>query len=324
MTNIYNVFKTVQGIKCFINMVKKRKIYRKWWFGLGIVFTLIVIALYSLAELRMNDTTFPLFVDNHGYELEFERYKVGERTMRMVSIGDTNKPLVLAIHGSPSSSAGWENMFNDSILANSVRLIAVDRPGYGFSDFGDLELSLKKQAALIAPILEKYRKRFKTILVVGSSYGGPVAARLSMDYPKLMDGLCLVSAAVAPDEEEIFDISYPTTNPWLRWLVPQAIDNANIEKLGHREELLRMKPFWKNIEAITTIVHGEKDDLIYPENAHFAERNLINAKKVNKIMLPNEAHGIPFTNPDLFRDLIMTALSFTMEHQAFIDGKLRN
>ena len=305
-------------------MGKVKKIYKKWWFWVGTVFTIIILGFYSLAELRMNDTTFPFFVADNGYDLEFGRYKIGDRTMRTVSMGDTTKPLILAIHGAPSSSAGWENMFNDSTLANSVRLIAVDRPGYGFSDFGRLELSLKKQAALIAPILEKYRKKFKTILVVGSSYGGPVAARLSMDYPKLMDGLCLVSASVAPGEEKIYDVSYPTTNPIFRWLVPQAIDNTNTEKLAHREELLRMKPFWKNIEAITTIIHGKKDDLIYPENAHFAERNLINAKKVNKIILPDEAHGIPFTNADLFSDLIMNALKYTIDNQGFINQKVRN
>jgi pimeloyl-ACP methyl ester carboxylesterase len=297
---------------------------RKWWFWLIVILLTAFIVTYNVANLRLNDELFPYYVANNGHKPSFERYTVNDRTMRYVSIGDTTKPLVLAIHGAPSSASGWLNLLNDSAVVNNAHVVAIDRPGYGFSNFGELELSLKKQAELIAPLLEKNRKRFKTILVVGSSYGGPVAARLSMDYPNLMDGLCLVSASVAPSEEKIYDISYPTTHPLLRWVVPQALDNASTEKLGHREELLRMIPFWKNIAAVTTIIHGEKDDLIYPENAHFAERKLINAALVKKIMLPDEEHGIPFTNPKLFGRLVLEALKRTEQHQGGLLQRTKN
>lgn len=281
------------------------KIFKKWWVWVLLILAILLIAFYILLRLRLNDAMFARLVKDNGYKVESQYYKVESRNMRYVEIGGKNRPLILAIHGAPSSSGGWENMFNDSILVNTVKFIAVDRPGYGFSDFGKVELSLAKQAKYIAPILEKYRPKYSTILVVGSSYGGPVAARLAMDYPDLVDGLCLISASVAPAEEKTFSISYPTMNPWLKWLVPPALTCASTEKLSHREALLRMSPDWYKITAPTTIIHGDADDLIYPENAHFAARKLVNAASVNKIILPKMKHGLPFSHPDLIRKLLL-------------------
>lgn len=295
------------------------KIFKKWWFWVGSLLIILFTAFYAFLQLRLNDSTFAWVVDDNGYDLEAEHYKVGERNMRYVKMGGENRPMILAIHGAPSSSGGWQNMFEDSLLVNSVKLVAVDRPGYGYSDFGKIELSLKKQAELIAPILKKYREKYQTILVVGSSYGGPVAARLAMDYPNLMDGLMLISASVAPGEEKTYSISYPTTNKWLEWLVPQAITNANHEKLAHRESLFRMLPDWDKIKAATTILHGDADDLIYEENAHFAERKLVNAGLVKKIILPNMGHGLPFSHPDLIRKFLLQAVKRTQNYQATYD-----
>lgn len=285
------------------------RIFKKWWFWLLTVLAILLIAFYILLRLRLNDSMFAWLVKDNGYQVEAYHYQVGERNMRYVEIGGENRPLILAIHGAPSSSGGWENMFNDSILVNTVKFVAVDRPGYGFSDFGKVELSLAKQAEYIAPILQKYRKKHATILVVGSSYGGPVAARLAMDYPDLIDGLCLISASVAPAEEKTYSISYPTKNPWLKWLVPTALTVASTEKLSHREALFRMSPDWYKIKAPTTIIHGDADDLIYPENANFSERKLIHAVSVKKIMLPNMKHGLPFTHPDLIRKLLLKTIT---------------
>lgn len=295
------------------------RIFKKWWFWVGTILTILLIASYAFLQLRLNDTAFAWLLEDNGYELEAEHYTVGERHMRFVKMGDENRPMILAIHGAPSSSGGWKNMFNDSILVNTVKLIAVDRPGYGYSDFGKIETSLKKQAALIAPILKRYRAKYQTILVVGSSYGGPVAARLAMDYPTLMDGLMLISASVAPGEEKTYSLSYPTTNKWLEWLVPQAIRNANHEKLAHRESLFRMATDWDKIKAATTILHGDADDLIYEENAHFAERKLVNAALIKKIILPNMGHGLPFSHPDLIRQFLLQAVKRTQDYQATVD-----
>lgn len=291
------------------------KILKKWWFWVGFVFTTLIILLYLFLQLRFSDTAFSWWIDDNDYPLEIEHYKIGNRNMRFAKMGKDNAPLVVALHGTPGSSADWRNLYNDSSFVNKVKLIAVDRPGYGYSDFGNVETSLKVQAELIAPILKKYRKTYETVVVLGFSYGGPVAARLAMDYPDLMDGLILLSAAVAPGEEKIYSISYPTTTKWLEWLVPTAITNANYEKLSHRETLLKMKPYWNKIKAVTTIIHSDSDDLVYPENAHFAEQNLKNAPIVKKIMLPNKHHALPFTEADLVRKLLLEAVERTQNYQ---------
>ena len=65
---------------------------------------------YSAAELRMNDDTFKAFLSD-DYPIHFERYTVGNRTIRYVEVGHDSLPLLIGIHGAPSSSAGWRFFF---------------------------------------------------------------------------------------------------------------------------------------------------------------------------------------------------------------------
>ncbi|MFK7949998.1 MAG: alpha/beta fold hydrolase [Saprospiraceae bacterium] len=298
------------------------RILKKWWFWVGTILFMLFITIYIILHFRMNDAVFTWFLDDNGYELKATHYNVGEQQMRYVQMGGEERPMILAIHGAPGSSIDWIGLFNDSTLVNRVKLVAVDRPGYGYSDFGNIEPSLEKQAKLIAPILKKHREKHKTIVVIGYSYGGPVAARLAMDYPDLIDGLMLMAASVAPGEEKTYSVSYPTSNKWLEWLVPQSFVNANHEKLTHRESLLRMTADWDRIKAVTTILHGDADNLIYQENAHFAARKLINAESVKKIILPNIGHEIPFSHPDLVYKFLLEAVKRTEDYQATVDNSV--
>ncbi len=262
---------------------------------------------YSAAELRMNDDTFKAFLSD-DYPIHFERYTVGNRTIRYVEVGHDSLPLLIGIHGAPSSSAGWRFFLKDSLLLSKAKLLVVDRPGYGYSGYGEPEKSIKKQAELLAPILKAKRALHEKIVLVSSSYGGPVAAALGMFYPDLVDGICSVSGSFAPHEEKTYWISYPTTHPTLEWLVPGSLQSANAEKLSHHTALKEIEPYWHQIKAPTVIVHGDIDGLIYPENAHYAERKLVNAKWVEKIMLPNKDHGLPFSDPEMVRNIFLYTL----------------
>ena len=291
------------------------KILKKWWFWLIALLVTTFIALYLILQVRYNDKMYARLVDDNGYLLEIKYQEIDNHKLRYLEMGRKDKPLIFAIHGSPGSSLSWQSTFNDSLLVNNVNFVAVDRLGYGFSDFGALETSIKKEAAYLATILKKYRKQHQTILVVGSSYGGPVAARLAMDCPELVDGLYLLSASVAPGEEKIYSISYSADKRWLKWLVPTAISNANTEKLGHEKELQKMADDWDKITAVTTIVHGDADDLIYLENAHFAERKLVHAKLIKKIILPGVEHGLNFSDPRKNNQLMLEAVKRTKKYQ---------
>lgn len=263
--------------------------------------------LYTTAEMRYSDATYTFKLRNNvfHYEPTFH-YQEGEtRRLRYLEIGGKQRPLIVFIHGAPSSSRFWKHFLRDSSLLANAKLMAVDRPGYGYSGYGQPETSVQKQAALIAEILKKKRKEHPRIVVHGSSYGGTVAARLAMDYPELVDGLLLQSASLKPHAERTYAISYPTHHPLLRWAMPGAIRTANAEKLSHHLALEKMRSGWERITARTIILHGDSDQLIYPENAHYAFQRLKNASYRDIRLFAQRKHDLLWTKPEVLKGALL-------------------
>ncbi|GAB3892928.1 hypothetical protein GCM10028803_06440 [Larkinella knui] len=238
------------------------------------------------------------------------RYKINDRTIRYMETdepGQDSLPVVLFVHGAPSSSAFFTKFFKDTTLINHAHLVAVDRPGYGYSDFGRVETSIVKQARLLQPLMNRYRKA-PFIMLVGSSYGGSVAARLAMNNPDLVDQVVFVSSALGPGLERTYPISYFIDKPPLRWLIPRLLLLANDEKLAHREALTEILPDWSKIKAGVTFLHGQRDDLVYPTNVAFGRTHLINAKS-KEFLLPENRHDIVFKKREYVAQIISNILT---------------
>ena len=290
---------------------KAKPWYRqKRWYVLLLLIGTLAWA-YSALELRVSDGVLRanLGENSLGISAEVHYFNDGNHKLRYVEIGKDSLPLVVFIHGAPSSSNFWNRFMKDSRLLNKAKMLAVDRPGYGFSNFGNADTSVENQAALIADLIRQVRYKHQKIIVYGSSYGGTVAARIAMDYPELVDGLVLQSASVEPGREKTFWISYPTTHWALRWLVPPALDVANIEKLSHHLQLEKMRSGWGRILAPTIILHGTADDLIYPSNAYYACDQLVNSSAVEMIMVNGKAHDLLWTAPELLVKSLLKMLN---------------
>jgi pimeloyl-ACP methyl ester carboxylesterase len=187
-------------------------------------------------------------------------------------------------------------------------MLAIDRPGYGYSGLGCPDTNVAHQASLIARVLQKFRATRRKIILHGSSYGGTVAARIAMDYPELIDGLLLQSASMAPGAEKIFWLSYPTSHWSLRWLIPATFRVANAEKLSHRSQLEAMAPRWERIAVPTIILHGSEDGLIYPENAYYACDRLSCVPSLEMYMAPGRGHDLLWTTPQIIRAALLRLL----------------
>jgi len=257
-----------------------------------IFFISFSIFFSSCLRIRMNDKKIYRFFEETGFEPEIFYYQKHDRQMRYIKVGSESEVLLFLLHGSPGSIKTVTDLLEDSLLLHQTTMIAVDKPGYGFSDFGKAETSLEKQVELISPILEKYQEDFEKIIIVGSSYGGSLAVRLTMEKPEWVDGLVLAAASVAPKEEKIYWFSYPARWIIIRWFVPKTLKLANKEKFAHEEELNKMIPLWENIEIPVVILHGKEDGLIYPTNPKFAEEKLINSPSVEVIMFDSQNHFV--------------------------------
>lgn len=277
-----------------------------------LVFVLLVVLLPQCVSVRISDKKVTAYFANRPVKPTFATVEVNDRLIhyariRRTQAGSDTLPTVLFIHGSPGSWDAFIGFFADSSLYDRAQLISVDRPGFGKSGFGKPERSLKRQAADLAPLLRLSGSRPKPILV-GHSLGGPLAARMAMDYPDEVGGLILVAPSIAPELEKK-EWYRPIGNvfPIRHWL-PTELRVSNQEILPLKGELEQMMPLWATIQIPVIVIQGEDDPLVPPGNAAFAKRMLVNAP-VTIQMIPKMNHFIPWSRPDLIRNAILHQLT---------------
>jgi pimeloyl-ACP methyl ester carboxylesterase len=222
-------------------------------------------------------------------------YTVGARQMRYVDVGrGPDKPLIVFLHGSPGDWRGWADYLIDPELTQRAELIAVDRPGFGGSGAGAVERSLVQQARDIAPLLDKAAPGRRVVLV-GHSFGGPLAVRLAMDNGSKVTDLVILAGSIDPAMEHTAWYQYPADWPVISWMLPDVLVVTNREIRALKDELVAMLPLWPRVTQRVTVMQGGKDDLVPPENADFAQKMLTHAASVNIVRIPEMNHFLPWT-----------------------------
>jgi len=106
--------------------------------------------------------------------------------------GDVNAPAMVLIHGFASSTLVWSKVFL-KLAEAGFRVIALDMLGYGYSAKPrNGEYTIDGQAKLLVRLLDHLG--IPRAIIVGSSYGGAVAATCALDYPDRVEKLILVGA----------------------------------------------------------------------------------------------------------------------------------
>lgn len=235
----------------------------------------------------------------------------GRNIRFMQQVRNVTFPTLLFLHGSPSSMSVYNAYYEDPALADWANILSVDRPGYGYSDFGKSEISVERQAKIIWRAWEEAGSP-QPLYIIGSSYGGTVAAKMAMQKPEVVDGLLLVSASLMPGAEKIYRISYLIRHAPFKWIVPRMLRVANDEKLSHEEQLNNMLPFWERIISPVIFVYGLDDDLIYPENAQFAIERLTNSPYIEDHPLEGEGHFLQLK----YKDFILQRIKNLIDNQS--------
>lgn len=127
-----------------------------------------------------------------GWALSLEHEPVFGGRMLMLEGGRAEGPTVLLIHGlGQNGLRDWLPVL--PALAREYRVLAVDLPGFGFSDQPVGKYSPRNYAKLLAGLAA--RRGPGPVLAVGHSMGGAVALRLAADHPGRVGKLVLVDAA---------------------------------------------------------------------------------------------------------------------------------
>ncbi|MEG2728618.1 MAG: alpha/beta hydrolase [Mucinivorans sp.] len=107
--------------------------------------------------------------------------------------------VVLLLHGYGESMDVWDHFAG--LLGKSLRVVRMDLPGSGFSDWGALEtIDIDFMASVAAAVLEKLGVEHATI--VGHSMGGYVAVAMGELFPERVEGLVMMHSLPLGDTPE--------------------------------------------------------------------------------------------------------------------------
>jgi pimeloyl-ACP methyl ester carboxylesterase len=146
------------------------------------LFVLVSAALAGCASLRAEKNAPPIG----------EFVEVGGERIHLVDYGprESDTPAIVLIHGASVNLRDMKIALGDA-LAGNYRVIAVDRPGRGYSTRPADGWRIDVQARLIR---EAVRARGATrTVVVGQSFGGAVALAYALQYQDEMSGLVLLA-----------------------------------------------------------------------------------------------------------------------------------
>lgn len=283
----------------------KSKLFKGLRIGCLTCLVLIIVlsqVVSSCVTFSMSDKKVDAYFEDKSFKPKSEFYEVDGYKMHF-KVLDMHKPATLVfIHGTPGSWDAFIDYFKDSTLYNQANIISVDRPGFGKSSYGKPVASLERQCLLMSNILEEYPA---PRILIGHSLGGPIAARMAMDYPNLVEGIIMLAPAIAPDLEPDEDwFRVPMRWPIIEGVFPKVMRVSNEELIFLKEELELMLPLWKKVTVPSVVIQGEEDKLVAPGNGPFADSMLVNAPH-DIIMLADQNHFLPWNQTELVKKTIL-------------------
>lgn len=108
-------------------------------------------------------------------------------------IDEGSGPALLFVHGIGASVTNWWP--NIEHFKQHYRVIALDLPGFGRSDFVQFNCTLEQYTGAIIGLLESLGIR--EVSIVGNSLGGLIALHITLEHSDLIRNLVLVDSAGA-------------------------------------------------------------------------------------------------------------------------------
>ncbi len=299
--------------------------------GAGTASLAVGLALFTALVARRAETLAPpigRFIEVDGGRLHYLDRGTG--------------PVVVLVHGLGGNLRNFYGLVDK--LAAGCRVVAVDRPGSGYSTVPGEHPTLSAQAAIIARFL--HRLGLDRPLLVGHSLGGALALALALDHPDCVRALVLIStlSQVERVPPAIFK-SLDVRSPALRWLIawtlmaplgklaqqatlkavfapesvpegfavesgaalglrPESFIAASKDMVTVGDDLAVMAPRYPSLAIPVEVIFGRQDPIL-DYQAH-GER-LVATLPHASLQLIEGGHMIPVTLPDQIADWIKQA-----------------
>ena len=253
---------------------------------LPVVLLHVVSFLFSQHDRSLRPFASRVVTDSFGHTLRCYELKQHDAEWNIVFI-----------HGTPATAAVFGEQFRHPF--SRANLVALDRPGFGASGPDRRRPSLEDQANAIGALLTNELTR-KTILV-GHSYGAPVALLAALKFTNEVPGVVLIGGSVDPAQERTYAIQRFADWPLVSWLVPRSLRQCNRELLTLRGDLVCLQPQLSKIAVPVVMLQGGKDRQVPVSNVDYLRAQLATAGKSNlfeQLVFPDYNHFIPWEHPD--------------------------
>ncbi len=277
---------------------------------------------------------------------------------RFIDVGDTRLhytdegegPPVVLLHGNGVTAEDWRSSGVIDALAGSHRVIAFDRPGFGYSSRPRSRVwTAAAQATLLHQALHDLD--VEPAVIVGHSWGTLVALALALEYPHDCKRLLLISGYYFPTvraDVAIFgvpalplvgDLLRYTISPPLGYLLapllsaqlfaPAAVDGAFAADLpmsmrpwqirANAEDTALMVPSaaamehrYKDLRVPVAIVAGEGDKIVNPaQSSRLADE--IHESRL--LVISGVGHMVHYTAKDTIAQTISTLANAEAPHE---------
>jgi pimeloyl-ACP methyl ester carboxylesterase len=251
-----------------------------------------IIFAQSCMKFRISDSKAIAAFAKEGVALHTETIKANNFKLHFAKTGNDTLPTLFFVHGSPGSWDAFSVYMKDKDLLAKYRMVSIDRPGFGYSQFGDAK-NMAEQSNIIAPLLT-YIDNKKPVYIIGHSLGGPLAIKLAADNPTAFAGIVLLAASVDPAEEPREWLRGVVASGSLEYLMPGAFRPSNKELWYFKKDIVPLSKQFGAITCAVWIVHGDKDKFVPVSNAAYAAKMLVNAKTLHTTILKGAPHFIPW------------------------------
>jgi len=268
---------------------------------LPIILILLCFLLDACLTMRTSDKTAIRTFQSKGISLTTHTLHIKDRHLHYVSVGSDTMRTILFVHGSPGSWDAFESYLMDSALRAHFRLISIDRPGFGYSDYQEA-LDLEQGCALMASLIDSVNNG-KPLYLVGHSLGGSIVPMLAAERPEAITAIVILAGAVDPamEPKEHWRKAFATSP--LRYLLPGAMRPSNDELWYFKTDVLHMADRLAQVKCRVYILHAVNDKLVDVRNVAYMKRTFIHAQ-VSDTIFPSGNHFIPWNHAEYIKKLL--------------------
>lgn len=241
-------------------------------------YTFIVLLLGALAlfvvgmrmSFRESEEDLKAYFAEKSQSLELAYFKSGKDSIRYALTGNADSPwIILFIHGAPGGLGMFKQYLAEDKLNSRALIMGVDRLGYGYSQYGQSEVSIPRQAQILADLMKEFPD--KKFILYAHSFGGPIAGHLAYLMPQQVATAVLAGAAVDPEQERFVALAKFANSPLIKWIGVADTWVASDEKIAHPDQLRSIEKIWSDMEVPLVVQHGTADWLVPYENVAYLE-----------------------------------------------------